>query len=216
MPGCEGQPEHTFDGENDQVRSNWQYHRSFTPSPVPTTNTPHSRYYPRAAVALDCEMGYAEDGEAELIRLTAVDFFTQETLLDNLISPSVAMKHFNTKYSGVTPGAMTAALRKGTCFHGRDAARDALFRFIGPETVIVVHGGNSDLTALRWLHPHIVDTFILEGYHGAKTEGGRSLKNLIKLKKDLDIQTGNGHDSLEDALACRELAILFMETIPDE
>jgi RNA exonuclease 1 len=162
-------------------------------------------------------MGMSMSNESELIRLTAVDFFTKETLVDNLIFPSVPMRHYNTKYSGVTLSMIQAARLQGTCILGRDAAREALLQYIGPGTVLVVHGGSSDLTALRLLHPHVVDSFILEGYYGEKVEGGKGLKNLMKLKTGLDIQSRGklGHDSLEDALAARELVLRFMASIPD-
>lgn len=155
-------------------------------------------------------------GESDLIRLTAVDFFTSETLVDNLVFPTAKMAHLNTRYSGVSRQQMTTAVAKRTCFFGRDAARQALFKYVGLETVLIMHGGSSDLTALRLLHPHVVDSFILEGYHGVQVVGGRSLKNLVKIATGRDIQRGNaGHDSLEDALATRELVIRLLWTIPD-
>ena len=157
------------------------------------------------------EMGAAANGESELIRMTVVDFFTRETLLDHLVKPTCRMAHFNTKYSGVTYQDMANAVRLRTCFFGRDAARKAFFDFVGPETIVIAHGGSSDLQTLRVIHELVVDTLILEGYFGVKTVGGRSLKNLTKLKNGWDIQVGNrGHDSLEDALAARELVVGFM------
>jgi RNA exonuclease 1 len=160
-------------------------------------------------------MGLIVSGDSELIRLTAIDFFTKEVLIDRLVNPVTEIKHFNTRYSGVHPRDMAKARRGRTCFFGRDAARAALFSFVGPATTIVVHGGSSDFTALRWIHPRVVDSHILEGYFGVKTPGGRSLKNLIKLKLNRDIQNGVGHDSLEDAFAARELVIRFLDMIPD-
>ena len=168
-------------------------------------------------MALDCEMGMALNNESELIRLTAIDFFTGATLIDQLVVPSVRIKHWNTQYSGVTGPQIAEAKRTGQCFFGRDAAREALLRFVGPETILVMHGGSSDLIALRLLHPHVVDSFIVDNYFGGKVEGGRSLKNLIMQKTGRAIQNRGrqGHDSLEDALATRELIIRFMATIPD-
>lgn len=188
------------------------YARSFTPSP--TRKSLH-------AIALDCEMGTSSTSEVELIRLTAVDFFTGKILIDNLVQPSVPMAHYNTRYSGVTPGAMRHAIRSGSAIQGRDRARMALLEFVGPETVVIVHGGSSDFSALRWIHPHIIDTFIVEGYTGKKVEGGKSLQNLCKVNLGLDVQIRDakagklGHDSYEDAMATRELAIQSMRNIPD-
>jgi DNA polymerase III epsilon subunit-like protein len=175
-------------------------------------------------------MGMSVTNEPELIRLTAVNVFTSEILLDSLVHPTVPLKHYNTRYSGVRASDMHRAVRDGTCIFGRDNARALLGRLgVHPETIVVVHGGSSDFTALRWIHPHVVDTCLLEGYTGVKTEGGRSLKNLCELKLGIMVQQKNvnvpgggggasvrvGHDSLEDAMACRELALDWVRTIPD-
>lgn len=205
-------------------------------------------------------MGISRTGETELIRLTAIDFFSGTVLIDALVSPSVPMKHFNTRYSGVSARDMREAVRYGTAIHGRDAARQLLLEYVGPETVVVVHGGQNDFTALRWIHPCIVDTFILEGYvktipatvampAGDGARGGvgddtgsggqeqtqegqgsrkssdkpqkRSLQHLCMVKLGLAVQ-GNrpgkrrvGHDSYEDAMACRELVVDWFKMIPD-
>ncbi|KAI9863077.1 MAG: hypothetical protein M1813_003897 [Trichoglossum hirsutum] len=167
----------------------------------------------RLAVALDCEMGTTQTGESELIRLTAVDFFTGAALVDSLIVPSVPMQHYNTRYSGVTAAMMREASRSGNCIRGRDAAREALWRFVGPETVVVVHGGENDMTALRWICGRVVDTFLLsEDMKKAEAlKGGRSLKSLSLELLGRRVQEGKrGHDSLEDALATREVANWFI------
>ena len=178
-------------------------------------------------------MGISKGSESELIRLTAVDFFTGQILIDNLVYPSVPMANWSTRYSGVSASNMHTAVRKGTAIHGRDKARMGLLQFVGPETVIVVHGGSGDFQALRWIHTHVIDTFILESYVGheggkqaacektteGKSEGGggRSLKDLCKRKLGIDVQTKGkqGHDSYEDAMGARELVVDWMRTIPD-
>ncbi|KIY00842.1 uncharacterized protein Z520_03508 [Fonsecaea multimorphosa CBS 102226] len=197
-------------------------------------NNPHPFY----AIALDCEMGVSATGDSELIRLTAVDFFSGAVLIDNLVAPSVAMMHYNTRYSGVTARDMREAIKSRTAIFGRDCAREALLRLLGPDTVVVVHGGSNDLSALRWIHPLIIDTYILEGYTGVhRTEGGRSLQNLCKVKLGIAVQVSGpqsrrddgagvqtqtqtqrrrkGHDSYEDAMAARELVVHWATRIPD-
>jgi DNA polymerase III epsilon subunit-like protein len=58
---------------------------------------------------------------------------------------------------------------------------------------------------LRWIHPRIIDTLIVEGNnHDGKTQG-LSLKKLAELRLQRTIQKGKGHDSLEDAIATRDL-----------
>lgn len=110
-------------------------------------------------------MGVSASNDSELIRLTAIDFFTKEILIDNLVSPTRTIKHYNTRYSGITAAMMRQAEREGTAILGRDRALAALWEYVGPDTVVVAHGGDNDFRALRWIHPHIVDSFILEGHN---------------------------------------------------
>ncbi len=228
-----------------ELESNWR----FLSTPPATQSSSHA-----TAVVLDCEMGCAESGESELIRVSAVDFFTREVLVDSLVHPSVRMAHYNTRYSGVSWGVMKDAMRRNKCLRGRDAARQALWRFIGPQTIVIGHAGNGDLISLRWIHDTIIDTLLLEmtiqprdeeaerrqarehksqGDSDDHQDGGApiqpkeesaepveantekkpkypglSLKALALARLEREIQVkGKGHDSLEDALATRDLLL---------
>ena len=168
----------------------------------------------RKAVALDCEMGTAKSGETELIRLTLIDFFTGEKLIDSLVRPDVPMAHYNTRYSGVTAADMRNAENSASCIWGRDAAREQVWRYVGPESIVIMHGGSSDFSALRWIHSVVVDSHLLERFNEA-VEGGKSLKNLSLWRLGRTIQNGRGHCSFEDALACRDLVHWLVCQIPD-
>ncbi|TWU78120.1 hypothetical protein ED733_007302 [Metarhizium rileyi] len=233
---CAGQKEHSpRHYSTGELEKNWQFHETRTEA-LPT----HV-----AAVVLDCEMGTASTGESELIRLSMVDFFTGATLIDSLVYPSVKMTHYNTRFSGVTKQAMEDSRRRRQCIIGRDSARQAVYKFVGPETVVIGHAGHQDLTSLRWTHHRVVDTLMLEtrkrsleadmaehkrweeaekadGAEAASPavnadeqdnitapsaqEGGLSLKALALTRLNRVIQVkGRGHNSLEDALATRDL-----------
>ncbi|EEY17049.1 conserved hypothetical protein [Verticillium alfalfae VaMs.102] len=203
----------------------------------------------RSAVALDCEMGTAFDNEPQLVRVTLIDYFTAEVLVNNLVWPDVNMAHLNTQYSGVTWPQLKQAQRDGICIMGTGIARLQILKYIGPQTIVVVHGGGSDLSALNWIHPIIVDSHLVEAaYQKAKQEqeeadresaeaerqwleggpgpsadagkvderkekkkqqssqrGKLTLKSLAQERLGRQIQTGRGHDSLEDAMAARDL-----------
>jgi len=137
-----------------ELEEQHQYH----PTPRPPA---HDSRRP-AAVSIDCEMGTDSDGGSELIRVTLVDYFSSAVLLDTLVRPSVPMLHYNTKYSGVSWKDMEAARRSGNCIQGRDNARKAVWKYVGPDTIIVGHATNSDLAALRMIHPNVVDTYLVE------------------------------------------------------
>lgn len=150
-------------------------------------------------------MGVAESGDSELIRLSVVDYFTCEVLIDKLIWPSVKMEHYNTKYSGVTKAMMYKARKEGSCLFGKKKARLELWKFVDAHTIIVVHGGSQDFISLRLIHDKVVDTQLTEKCSG-ELNNGVSLKSLAKERLGREIQLrGNGHDSLEDAIATRDL-----------
>jgi RNA exonuclease 1 len=173
-------------------------------------------------------MGTAQSGESELIRVTLVDYFSSTILVDPLVCPDVQMNHYNTRFSGVTKRDMERARLRGACIMGRDQARAMVWRFVGPNTVVVGHSAHNDLTALRWIHPRVIDTFLLESLNAKaargketalppsvltsskgqrKESGALSLKSLAMLRLNREIQASRkGHDSLEDALATRDLA----------
>ncbi|KJZ72404.1 hypothetical protein HIM_08207 [Hirsutella minnesotensis 3608] len=212
-----------------ELEENWSFH--ITPLAPPAS--------PRAAaVAIDCEMGTAASGESELIRVSVIDYFSRRILLDSLVWPDVKMAHYNTRFSGISKQVMDDACRRRRCLFGRAEARRAVWRFVGPDTVVIGHALHQDLTSLRWIHPLVVDTLILEktkrglelqaetakaekaeiaeqgddqepgqgGEAAAKNEGGLSLKMLAAQRLNRAIQIkGRGHDSVEDALATRDL-----------
>jgi RNA exonuclease 1 len=191
-------------------------------------------------------MGLTKSGDSELIRLTLIDYFSSSILIDSLVHPDVEMQHYNTRYSGVTRKDMNLALRRRDCIMGRDSAREAVWNFVGPNTVVVGHSLHNDLTALRWIHPVVVDTFLIESIKAreemdkgtkregelasspaipakmaqspgenqharrkrAKGSGELSLKTLAMRRLGREIQAAGkrGHDSLEDAMAARDLA----------
>lgn len=116
----------------------------------------------RPAVAVDCEMGQTKENEHELIRVSMVDYFTGQALVDNLVNPDEPLEHCNTKYSGVTFQQLNHAIRTGNALKGKQGAREAIWRYVGPETVVIGHGACNDLSSLRWIHSNVVDTMLVD------------------------------------------------------
>jgi len=114
------------------------------------------------AVAIDCEMGTARSGDSELIRLSAIDYLTGEVLINNLVKPDQPMQHLNTKWSGVTWDQMNEAVREKTTLKGKTGARKLLWKFVGPDTILVGHSVHNDLKALKWIHTKVVDSYVVE------------------------------------------------------
>ncbi|KAK1981575.1 hypothetical protein LZ30DRAFT_749978 [Colletotrichum cereale] len=278
--GCTWAPEHlTRDYTPGDLKTRHQYHHTPPHALLDLSPAAPPLRRPHFAVAIDCEMGTAYDGESELIRVTLVDYLTSEILLDSLVYPQVPMQHYNTKWSGVSRQQMNDARDKGKCIAGGLAAvRDAVWRWVGPDTVVVGHAVHNDLAALRWIHPLVVDSLVLATAARAEREkreeeeekerraeqgdeeeeeeeaaatveddgdgdlisfdelglgprdgtqnpekpsvvkarvrrkpGGLSLKALTAEMFDRQIQKAKqGHDSLEDALAARDIAHWFV------
>ncbi|KAK5995758.1 RNA exonuclease 3 [Cladobotryum mycophilum] len=243
-PPCTGNDQHTprFYAPGELAKD-WQFF-----------HTPESKAEPVAAVVLDCEMGTNVYGDSELIRISVVEYFSRVVLLDSLVWPDIKMQHYNTRFSGVTRQAMISAKQTGKCIVGRANVRKRLWKFIGPETIVIGHATHGDLNSLRWIHPMLIDTLIIETQNRPpppekeaeegegesaiaavaisadgdedgdalqkrgdgegqedtnktpKKKGGLSLKALSLQRLDRVIQVkGQGHDSLEDAIATRDI-----------
>lgn len=236
--GCQSKKDHNApDHVDEKLRKQWNYVR--TPTVV-------KQAIPKAAVAIDCEMGGTSTRESVVIRVTMIDYFTSEVLVDELVYPDTRIVDYRTRFSGVTRAQMENAVRKRKCLFGLEAARKAIWKHVGPSTIIVGHSLNNDLTALRWIHPLVLDTMLIDNLilkeaqkiaqeieqdsqvkiiqsepvvvnnvagteekkkKKVKGSGVLSLKTMTRERLGRDIQNQNsGHDSLEDAIATRDIA----------
>jgi hypothetical protein len=193
------------------------------PSKKPPPKTGHFRQVPRSsdglpkrrAIVLDCEMVQVEAGRRELAFLCAIDFLTGEVLIDNYVQPKTRVVNWDSRFSGVTPGAMNKAVKKGTALNGWEGARSKLWEFMDSETVLVGHSLNNDLDVLGIIHWNIVDSSIITSeavfytvHAGEPLNRTWSLKTLTNELVNYDIQVGKqGHSALEDAHATRDIVI---------
>lgn len=130
---------------------------------------------------VDCEMGCGMQNESLCIRVSVVDYFTAEVLVDKLVFPNEVILTYNTRFSGVTRRQMMQAKSMGDCLLGIAAAREAIWKFVGPDTIVVAHSGQNDLNSLRWLHGNIVDTQLVESLPVVKLE--KEAREKAKIKK---------------------------------
>ncbi|CED84226.1 3'-5' exonuclease [Phaffia rhodozyma] len=150
-------------------------------------------------LGMDCEMLYTTAGFT-VGRITLVDE-DGKMVFDEFvrIDPAHALD-YNTRFSGLHPHQIEAASMNLI------DARQALMAFIGPATIIVGHGLENDLKALRLIHHRVIDTAVLFA-HPQGPPFRFSLKTLAlsHLKQTIQDSADQGHSSEEDARACIEL-----------
>ena len=198
IPGCFENPAHDFENF-DALALNWQFESS-------PAHNPYLQVQKRQAVVIDCEMGGSEYGRSELIQLSAVDFFSGDVLVDNLVKPAVPVRDYRSQYSGITEAHMHRAVNAGTALEGWRAARAELAQFIDAETILIGHSLNNDLEQLRLIHTNVIDTHMLIPRLAGHKHGLAALAAALCGRQ---VQSGArlGHDCREDTLAARELVL---------
>lgn len=149
--------------------------------------------------ALDCEMVYTTRG-MELARVTVVDDKCK-TVYESIVQPSGKLVDCNTRFSGLTDDMLINVTRKLT------DVQAALLLLFNSKTILIGHSLESDLKALRIIHPTVIDTSVLFP-HKLGPPKKRSLRVLATDILQKIIQNSeSGHDSAEDAVTCMELII---------
>uniref|UniRef100_A0A1I7ZF31 Exonuclease domain-containing protein n=1 Tax=Steinernema glaseri TaxID=37863 RepID=A0A1I7ZF31_9BILA len=175
---------------------------TFVESPAPTgLDDPRSR----KVYALDCEMVYTVWGPA-LARLSVVDLH-DDLVLDLIVKPKDLVVDCNTRFSGLTIEQLEQANET------IENAHERLFELINQETILIGHSLESDLKALRLVHPRVVDTAVVFP-HRLGPPYKRALRTLSSeiLSKIIQEEV-SGHDSKEDASACMQLMIYKVREI---
>lgn len=158
----------------------------------------------RHAVVLDCQMGKNKWGQNELIKVTAIDYFSGEILVDQMVWPSIPLWHTAQWTTGISWDQLEQAHRSKSTLEGRDAARELLFRFVGCQSILMLHGGREDLVALRIIHRHIIDAKYL-----SDIDPPPELDAMANRFLGRHVQPQKVRKTLNDAITCRALVRHF-------
>ncbi|EPQ04429.1 RNA exonuclease 1 like protein [Myotis brandtii] len=190
-PGCQVARQHVQDGRQQDLRG--FVHTSDKELPPGA----HPGIY-----ALDCEMCYTTSG-LELTRVSVVDSALR-LVYDTFVRPDRDIVDYNTRFSGVTAAHLA---------HTSTSIRDvqaALLTLFNAHTILIGHGLQSDLLALKLIHSTVLDTSVLFP-HRRGLPYKRSLRNLAAHYLGHIIQDRmDGHSSSEDASACMRLVLWKM------
>lgn len=177
--------------EGEQELANYQGY-------VETQDKPERDLNRHGAYGLDCEMCCTTYG-LELTRVTLIDH-KLNVVYDELAKPSSPILDYNTKFSGVKEGDLGAVSKR------LDDVQCDLLELFSSKTILVGHGLDNDMKALKLFHKRFIDTVQLYP-HKRGLPFKKALKGLVEEKLGFHIQSGNGHDSREDAVAAFQLVM---------
>jgi len=166
--------------------------------------TKHRKSFPQnrnyGVYGLDCEMVYTETG-LELGKVTVVGI-DGRLVYESLVQPDNHIIDYNTRFSGIT----ARDLEKGQKKNLKEVQND-MMGFVNADTILIGHGLENDLRALKLIHSVVIDTTaVFPHFYGLPFR--RSLRSLVSSYLKRDIQGSSwGHDSYEDARACMELML---------
>lgn len=150
---------------------------------------------------LDCEMCRTAKAENELTRVSIVDE-NYQSVYETLVRPSNPITNYLTEWSGITAEMMkdvTKTLKQ---------VQEDVQNLLPPDAILVGQSLNCDLSAMRLMHPYVIDTSVIFNIHGDRNKKAK-LQVLAKTFLNLEIQMKKtGHSSIEDSIASLKLTKL--------
>lgn len=153
---------------------------------------------------VDCEMCRTSAGVNELTRISIINE-NHESIYETLVCPQNKIVDYLTQFSGITPQMMknvTKTLKE---------VQDDVRKILPSDAILVGQSLQSDLMAMRMMHPYVIDTSIIFNISGDRKRKSK-LQTLASEFLGEKIQKNPlGHDSIEDCSASLKLTKLKLE-----
>lgn len=198
-PGCEKAPSHVWRGILYEISGQHKDLDGFAKTRVPRNRAqPTDGNY--GVYGIDGEMLFTTGG-LQLCKITVVGI-DGRLVYESLLQPDDEIIDYNTRFSGVS----AKDLKRGPVKSLKDVQND-LLGFINANTILIGHGLENDLRALKLVHMTVIDTsLVFPHYYGMPFR--RSLKSIVQSYLGAEIQGEKcGHDSYEDARSCLDLML---------
>jgi len=198
--GCEVATSHVWRGILYEISGQHKDLDGFAKTRVPRNRAqPSDGNY--GVYGIDGEMLFTTNG-LQLCKVTVVGI-DGRLVYETIIRPDDTIIDYNTRFSGVT----ARDLKRGSVKTLKDVQND-LLGFINANTILIGHGLENDLRALKLVHMTVIDTsLVFPHYYGMPFR--RSLKSIVQsyLKREIQAEKACGHDSYEDARSGVELML---------
>ena len=114
----------------------------------------------------------------------------------SLVLPENPITNYLTQFSGITKKTLEGVTKRLS-----DVQED-LQKLLPRDAILVGQSLNSDLHALKMMHPYVIDTSVIYNVTGNRSRKTKlSVLSNLFLGQDIQKEGGKGHDPEEDARA---------------
>ncbi|XP_016956022.1 uncharacterized protein LOC108028613 [Drosophila biarmipes] len=147
---------------------------------------------------VDCEMCQTVAGMNELTRISIVNE-SYQTVYETLVMPKNRITDYLTQYSGITEEIMRKVTKTL-----KEVQRE-VSELLPPDAILVGQSLNSDLNAMRMMHPYVIDTSVCFNISGVRRRKSKLKHLAMTFLKEIIQENDFGHDSIEDSRATLKL-----------